>query len=392
MSSEEPALDAAVAHEWVFVSDVHLGSASSDRQSRALPRFLEHFRLEGRSSPRSAQRELVLLGDVLEFLPDGPGAPERVATRSGALARFEVLLEGQGEVFSALARLVADGVSIRVVPGNHDLDLHRPEVRKRFAGAIGWPHPSSRGELTFHPWIFVVPGVLHSEHGHRHHDINAVPLSPVDGSGAMSLPAASRAGLAPGPFRPALLAALLRERRPWVRRRSRASPEEVERTAASLGFDQGTVLQLDRMASPPLAATVWRLGRMAVPGRNHHQGDDYLERRAAAIAEEVGRSSTGACVYVFGHNHRARCSGLPSNAVYLNCGTWSEDLPQSTDHDRGKRYFTYASVRCSASSIEASVQEWLDEFGATRVIDMIDVPVPPGARAGTDSPNGSTTW
>lgn len=391
MLSEDPGIDIA-AHEWVFVSDVHLGSASSDQQSRALPRFLEHLRTDGRLSHRSVRRDLVLLGDVLEFLPDGPGVPERVATGEGAIARFEELLEDQGEAFSALARLVADGVSIRVVPGNHDLDLHRPEVRKLFAGAIGWPHSSGLGDLTFHPWIFLVPGVVHSEHGHRHHDINAVPLSPIDSTGAMSLPAAGLAGLAPGPFKLALLGAVLRERRPWVRRRSRASPEEVALAAASLGFDHGTVLKLDRMASPPLAATVWRLGRMAVAGRRQHQGDDYLERRAVDIAEAVGRSSAGASVYVFGHNHRVRCSRLPSNAIYLNCGTWSKDLPHPTSPDGGERRFTYAKVRCSGSGIEASVMEWLDESGATRVIDMIDAPVPTMTRAAMNSPNGSTKW
>ena len=138
-------------HDLVVLSDLHLGEGRDERiarysptedffHDRAFARLLEH--LSARYADDPGRLVLVLNGDVFDFLtvirvPDDAEAERRGFTVSQAESRFgldpteaksiyklDVIREGHGEFFRALARFIAAGHRVEILRGNHDLELH----------------------------------------------------------------------------------------------------------------------------------------------------------------------------------------------------------------------------------------------------------------------------
>jgi hypothetical protein len=119
-----------------------------------------------------------------------PGRPARLSLRSGratctglasrhlegaTLAKLERRAAGHPAVFSALGAFAASALRISIIVGNHDIELIRASTRDRFLELVsrlsGNPHVA--GRITFHPWIYYVPGLLYAEHGSQYHDLNS---------------------------------------------------------------------------------------------------------------------------------------------------------------------------------------------------------------------------
>lgn len=144
----------------------------------AFTRFLEWRRLD--SSGRRQPWQLLLLGDFLDFTRVELGAPGANRRRLDvgvevALAKLERIAAGHREVFAALRSLIGDGVALHVMPGNHDLELLHPAVQERPRQLLTPPTSGPPGAaISFHPWIYHVPGLLYAEHGQQHHDLNNI--------------------------------------------------------------------------------------------------------------------------------------------------------------------------------------------------------------------------
>lgn len=345
--------------DWHLVSDVHLGLPGSERDAAAFARFLSAVD-QRRTETRT---DLVLLGDVFELYPDLGVSAEDVVTPASARARLDAVLGGQAEVLQALAQLVRSGVGVRIVPGNHDLDLHRPELQERLMEELGAGGGAGVGEVTFHPWIYWVPGVLHAEHGHRYHDINVVPADPLCADGAIVLPAATRAALDPRPFAVAVLDALRRDGRPWLRRRPQLTADRAAKLGREIGVEGAVVQDLDALASPTVASTVARLAVTAARGPG--TAGDYLQRQAPDIAAAF--RDGGPVVHAFGHTHRAACTLLAGGSVYANCGTWTGEF-FSGEADPADRWYTSLRVSCRGGEVDVALLEWLDQSGSERTV------------------------
>ncbi len=178
----------------LVISDLHLGEdvGAMSRRTLALEQelvdFLDYHRTEG---PRW---NLVINGDMLELagillLPsevgwiDGSHPHDRSyglgSVPDAAAIKMQAIVDHHPEVFRALARFVGEGHTLSVVIGNHDAELHWPEVQRVFVDALvaGWA--DQRGEadrsleslregILFHHWFFHDPGVAWIEHGHQY--------------------------------------------------------------------------------------------------------------------------------------------------------------------------------------------------------------------------------
>jgi UDP-2,3-diacylglucosamine pyrophosphatase LpxH len=98
-------------------------------------------------------------------------------------------------VFRELARFVADGHSLVLVRGNHDVDFYWQTARDAFVKALVERAPASlddasaretfEARVEFRHWFYYVEGLLYVEHGHQydetcsHHHV-LLPLSPRD--------------------------------------------------------------------------------------------------------------------------------------------------------------------------------------------------------------------
>lgn len=189
MSLQDDGRDLAI------VSDLHLSAGYDDRTGAydrnedffydaAFARFLTD--LERRADAEGRRWRLVILGDLFDFLQVDTEEGGAGDTSEGVtLAKLSRVARGHRELFAALGRFAAR-FPIDVVAGNHDIELVHPVVQRRLVQLLvdASGSPAAREGVSFHPWIYYLPGVLYAEHGNQYDDVNsfATPLDPfVDG-------------------------------------------------------------------------------------------------------------------------------------------------------------------------------------------------------------------
>jgi len=195
------------------LSDLHLGSdlvhhaqpdaprrsASSERRDRALVALLDWYR----ERPVENQPwRLVIGGDFVDFTGMSvlPGADERGAlteptgeelshglggAADHALAKLRLVMAHHDSVMDALARFLAAGNEIVIVPGNHDVDWHWDELQIEFRQALAARAGVAADRVQFSHWFYYEEGLIYLEHGHQYdgycsHDHVLYPVSPSD--------------------------------------------------------------------------------------------------------------------------------------------------------------------------------------------------------------------
>ena len=316
------------------------------RQDAAFARFLDHLIVRG-----ADRFHLVLLGDLVDFLTADPAVG---GGASAALAKLERIVAGHPAPFSVLGAFAVAGGRLTIVPGNHDVELLRPSVRRRLVELmVRNGDPSAPARVGFAPWIFHVPGVLYAEHGSQYHDINAFPtlLSAADGDD-IELPLGSQLALR----------ALRRREHGQSKAHDAAFALSAARTAAALGGpaerrrravyraavlaaaarDTGlrpeTLTAIDRLSERSALALGRRALRLAARRRaNGSHGitdppapdtvDDAILRAARAVDGVLAREGSAVPFYAFGHTHRAAQLPLREGerpAWYFNTGAWAD--------------------------------------------------------------------
>jgi UDP-2,3-diacylglucosamine pyrophosphatase LpxH len=178
--------DSGVDDVIVVMGDFHLSSGSDPSSSgpdpletfhddeafsRLLDSLCDRFRVDERP------RRLVMLGDLFDFPRVRLREPTRMPGEASTVARLDRIAGGHAVFFAALAKLLAAGWQLDIVPGNHDTELMRSSVQERLRTLLTNAGAGSVGARTLrvHPWILYVPGVLYAEHGQQYHDINSFP-------------------------------------------------------------------------------------------------------------------------------------------------------------------------------------------------------------------------
>ncbi len=168
----------------IIISDLHLSAGYNRRTGTfdrledffydaAFSRFIDEL-LRRATSERRVWR-LVILGDLLEFLQvAAPDSAQGLTSAPTAIAKLEIIARGHPDFFAALGRFLAAGHALEIVIGNHDIELIWPEVQARFRAILA-THGATEvdARVTFHPWIFYVPGVVYAEHGQQYDGVNA---------------------------------------------------------------------------------------------------------------------------------------------------------------------------------------------------------------------------
>jgi UDP-2,3-diacylglucosamine pyrophosphatase LpxH len=172
-----------------LISDLHLASGREaatgewhpleDFQAdEAFCAFLDHLTAEAGGTPA----ELIIAGDFIDFpqiLPElGLTSPlsARGTTQAESLERARVALgqrpelaSGHPAVFARLRQLLADGHSVTILVGNHDIDLLWPDVWALLFDAIYPPGAAGtlRREVFSRTYGSAERGRIYVEHGHE---------------------------------------------------------------------------------------------------------------------------------------------------------------------------------------------------------------------------------
>lgn len=191
----------------VIISDLHMASGYDRRRGTydrnedffydgALSRFVDDLLRRATVEPR--RWRLVILGDFLDFLqvPEPKNNPHGLTSAETTVAKLDVIAAGHSTTFAALARFLAAGHQLDFVIGNHDAELIWPAAQQKLKELIQ-QHATAEiiAAITFHPWIFYVPGVVYAEHGQQYDDVNSFttllqPFMPSDRS-VLELPLGS---------------------------------------------------------------------------------------------------------------------------------------------------------------------------------------------------------
>jgi UDP-2,3-diacylglucosamine pyrophosphatase LpxH len=206
-------------HHYLVVSDLHLADVEDHgdcwkayKGSRFL--FDEDFATlldEFRGRHTGGALTLILNGDIFDFdlvtiVPEDPPWPVRRSERVRGLNptaeksawKMDVILKHHPRFVTALAAFVTAGHQVVYVLGNHDRELHFPEVRQvlndavtRAAREAGTHLPET--PIRFEPWFYCVPGEIYVEHGHQFDPYNSFknvlsPTVPSREGPALALP------------------------------------------------------------------------------------------------------------------------------------------------------------------------------------------------------------
>lgn len=152
------------------ISDLHLGGAEGFQMCSAAGRvrladFLSYVAAQKRDDN---EIHLVINGDIVDFL-----AEEEFSSFTNdddkAVTKLQSIMSGTPEVWCSLRRLVASGVRLTMMLGNHDVELSFPGPRRLLLETIG-----GKGvEFIYDNQAFVDGQVL-IEHGNRYDKWNVV--------------------------------------------------------------------------------------------------------------------------------------------------------------------------------------------------------------------------
>jgi predicted phosphodiesterase len=343
----------APREEILIVSDLHLDASVRDRGT-ALASFV-------RASAGAGPQRLVLLGDSLDLPTHVSRSRADAADRWSTAAADAVdrIADAQPEAFDALTTFVNRGGRLELLPGNHDVSLQVPVVRKALLDRLG----DAGGAVGWHPWILHIPGLLWAEHGGQHHDLHAVPewLSPGPTRSTWGLPpgraieALSRAARDRRPSRElvraaaavaadAIASAVARPALARSRRTYRA--RDVPACAAALELPVPLIVAIDRLSETDAWSIAARLIRRRL-ARGEESPASFLGPAARLIHAILAADGRDVPIYAFGHTHTPAVLPLgPSapGAWFANAGSWAGLRPAALDRRIGPGRYPFLRI------------------------------------------------
>ncbi len=279
-----------------IVSDLHLGGSGPNSegergfqictQTAALSDFI--FRLA--AQPAHSPVELVINGDFVDFLAEPTkdsrsGEPSWVPLREDeAVAQqlLETVIGRSQDVFAALRRLVAQGHTLTVLLGNHDIELAYPAVRKVLGRQLGIPDQSAL-RFLYDGEAYSIGNAL-IEHGNRYDGWNAIDYDALRRvcsllSRGQPIPSDRRLTAPAGSQLVAQVMNPLKQRYPFV---DLLKPESTAAVPLLLALE------------PSAKKMITQLAKLALSAREHKLTTPALPTRSGDIsAGPGGRSATG---------------------------------------------------------------------------------------------------
>jgi UDP-2,3-diacylglucosamine pyrophosphatase LpxH len=162
------------------ISDLHLGG-EPQRDKRGF-RICTHEAelaafLESLTNVEGSAVELVINGDMVDFLAERTAdLPHRWSAfhfpEQNAIDLLDRIVTRCADVFNALRNFLRKGHRLVILPGNHDIELNLPAVRRRLREHVGGDGATDY-EFVGHGEAYRVGDVL-IEHGNRVDDMNFV--------------------------------------------------------------------------------------------------------------------------------------------------------------------------------------------------------------------------
>jgi len=376
---------AATQNKIVVISDIHLGiddSHSQDVQNK--PLLVDFLR---RLQKAGDVRELVIAGDFL----DEWYLPMDYAPYADSSAFYRQLIAGNRDVFEELKNVMASGIKLVYVIGNHDMTLESSILSEALPGIV-----QPRDAKGLGVWYTGDHREIAVEHGHRY-DVFSAPDTVTNSA----LCAGGETSLPPGYFYARAAASWVIQGRPTVEKSypvldrvpnaitdpdqfgaylyhqvlsavfSRVTPKEnFEEKALALGIDGYSgffsvsdmfpAMQPDGSISAPVLyknfQRTWEARQQINRVRVHNAfaqavagtlSSDYFFSQAKA--QYLDNPDEQIDVVVFGHTHVPGVWQAQEGKLYVNTGTWVDHNPAYPSLTRTFALVTTGSAGSSAA-------------------------------------------
>jgi len=176
-------MDASIARSVYVISDLHLGGVYGQtskgrgfRINTHVPELAEFVRQLAGSPPDGPKLELIINGDVVDFLAEREAVPPDwipfTADPDSACAKLEAIAARDRPFFDALGAFLDKNHRLTILTGNHDIELALPPVRRKLRELIG-VKPGHDYEFIGNGEAYQVGDAL-IEHGNRYDQWNVV--------------------------------------------------------------------------------------------------------------------------------------------------------------------------------------------------------------------------
>lgn len=340
---------------YLVMSDLHLstGDAYIERFRRGQEAAL--IALLGRFSQRvtpSTTVELILNGDTFDLLLTPPLLRRRwYTTAKDGVEKLQAVLAEHGAVVSALREFLrVPGCSLTILPGNHDLELFFPAVRRALRGALisrGAGIPAERLQFWLKR-VYRPVSDVHIEHGDYYDPLNSCRVA-VHGRDLrddehLPLPVGSVLG-------ESINLAFERRGVPAV---ASDLPDRLQAGLTALPQlvrTLGTRKALRQRGPHPLTAFVGQV----------RGGSLWLSRTLANGAYQVLRHDPGVRLVIMGHTHRTWEARLGERR-YWNTGAWVTRIwvPRGNQEDDMYPAFARLEVDLTHPATNARLYQWRD--------------------------------
>ncbi len=141
----------------------------------SLVQFIEHIQ----DQANGHKVELILNGDIFDFdsvmsLPINPIYKVNwLETRRGlfpkqekSLFKIKTVLEEHQKFVAALRQFILNDHKVVIIPGNHDVELHFPNVQKEIRNILDLPE-DKQSNFVFTGWFYISNQDTLIEHGHQ---------------------------------------------------------------------------------------------------------------------------------------------------------------------------------------------------------------------------------
>ncbi|MDO8549713.1 MAG: metallophosphoesterase, partial [Ignavibacteria bacterium] len=94
-------------------------------------------------------------------------------SENASVFQVDKIFEGHPEFFKALTSFISKGNYVKILKGNHDIQLFWPKVQEQIISNLEHLAEEEnkkmiRSNLEFLPWFFYIPGKLYIEHGNQY--------------------------------------------------------------------------------------------------------------------------------------------------------------------------------------------------------------------------------
>jgi UDP-2,3-diacylglucosamine pyrophosphatase LpxH len=317
--------------------------------------------------------QLLILGDGFDLLHTRVGDNAKGLSPASSFTdsrkKLELIFDAHPQFFAALGQWISNGHRLEIVPGNHDIELARPDTQACFKELMlrHAPGQAVAERLIFHPWLYHIPGVLYAEHGHQHHDINgfitlldplknpktgeiAHPIAaffdlylfhmlehvaPLTGNVRAPLPHLFQ-GIRKHPLAflaqfPAhlriswqLMKFIIQRSGLWLEPlRRQYRQKTLSEYAKTVQLAPQILSELDEIAAIP-AAHLFRRMWDKLSGRKV-TNDTYIKLSTQKIHTTLKKHGKETVFYLFGHIHNPVIVPIDETSFYLNDGAWTSD-------------------------------------------------------------------